>query len=142
LETAKQINDFNGVASISAQSAEKFMKSIIESKCFNADSSILKSHNQRKLLMEIKDVYDKCPLSEKDYKWLGDFYFDARYPGDDFIIVTEEQAIECLALTNRLKDWIDLIEKKEEKKEKKNKEKEDNNSKEKEDLDKLSSFDL
>jgi HEPN domain-containing protein len=70
----------------------------------------MKSHNLRALLEKIKGRFADCPLDSKDYKWLGDFYFDARYPGDNFVAVGEERGLECIRLLEELLKWIDFLE--------------------------------
>jgi HEPN domain-containing protein len=69
----------------------------------------LKSHNLRALLEKIKGRFTDCPLDSKDYKWLGDFYYDARYPGDNFVVVGEESGLECIRLLEELIRWIDSL---------------------------------
>lgn len=39
-------------------------------------------------------------------KWLGDFYFDARYPGDNFVEVNKEDALECIRITEDLQQKV------------------------------------
>lgn len=48
-------------------------------------------------------------VSSKDCKWLGDFYFDARYPGDNFVTVNEEDAQECLRIVELLETDVMAI---------------------------------
>lgn len=111
LEVAGQIGNYNVVASLCAQSAEKYMKFIIEKYFIHDESSIelLRSHNLRSILNKIKELFKDCPLSSKDYKWLGDFYFDSRYPGDNFIHVNKEDGEECCRLVEELQLWVDSI---------------------------------
>ena len=101
LTAMESSNKFNGVASLCSQSAEKFMKAFLEGTCKDINISLLKSHN-------IKTIAPACNLSEKEYKWLGDFYFEARYPGDDFTVVTLEEARDCIRLVKELKNWVDV----------------------------------
>lgn len=115
-DTMKSKGKFNGVASLCSQSCEKLLKSLLEDK---SDYTIMSSHNLKKLIKELKRYYPDCRLDEKEYKWLGDFYFETRYPGDDFTVVSEDEAVECLVLTNKLKEWVDNIDKQKEDKESK-----------------------
>lgn len=110
----KDKGKFNGVASLCSQSCEKLIKSLLEDK---SDYTIMSSHNFKKLIKELKQHYPDCNLDEKEYKWLGDFYFETIYPGENFIVVSEKEALECLALTNSLKEWVDKLEDLEEEKE-------------------------
>lgn len=112
IDAAKVIGNYNGVASMASQSAEKLLKAVIEHYFIDDEDSIrlMKSHNLRSLVEKIKTRFPNCPLDSKDYKWLGDFYYDARYPGDNFITVGEESGRECIRLLEELLQWIDSLE--------------------------------
>lgn len=106
MATSREIGNYNGTAALCSQSGEKFLKAVIE-KCFaDEDSSelipLLRTHNLRTLYNKITTKYNLA-TSSKDCKWLGDFYFDARYPGDNFVLVTEKDALECLAILEMIK---------------------------------------
>lgn len=103
MEVGRTFGDYNGVASMCAQAAEKYLKAVLE-QCIIEDDviSILHSHNLRTILNRIKKVFIDFDVSSKDVKWLGDFYFDARYPGDNFVVVSEEDALECLSIVEDL----------------------------------------
>ena len=66
----------------------------------------MRTHNLRTLVNRIKDVIPGINLSSKDCKWLGDYYFEARYPGDNFVRVNEEDARECLRITEEIRDVV------------------------------------
>ena len=107
----KRINNYNSVVGILAQSAEKLMKEIIEVQ-FADDSSciaILKTHNLRVLVNKIKERYPDCGLDSVECKWLGDFYYDARYPGDNFVVVNEEDANQALEITEKVLACVNQI---------------------------------
>ncbi|MGL4736003.1 MAG: HEPN domain-containing protein [Cellulosilyticaceae bacterium] len=89
--------EYNWPAVIFAQAGEKILKAIIETKFIDDSACIqmMKTHNLRTIVAKILEKYPESKLSSRDCKWLGDFYFDARYPGDDFIIVTFEDAIQA-----------------------------------------------
>lgn len=44
----------------------------------------------------IKNSY--IASAENDLAYLTDFYFDARYPGDDFYTVSKEEFDKCLSV--------------------------------------------
>ncbi len=101
LTLCDQSGNYNSVAAILAQSAEKLLKEVIEIK-FADDSScisILKTHNLRTIVNKIKEKYPDIALNSIECKWLGDFYFDARYPGDNFVVVSKEDAYTALTIT-------------------------------------------
>lgn len=103
IETGIQLGNFNGTAAIAAQAAEKYLKAILELG-FSDDASLidlLHSHNLRALYNKIITKYE-LRVNSRDCKWLGDFYFDARYPGDNFVVVNRQDADECLMLTEKI----------------------------------------
>ena len=117
MEVGKTFGDYNGVASMCAQSAEKYLKAVLEQCIIEEDvMSLLHSHNLRSILNRIKEDYKELDVSTKDIKWLGDFYFDARYPGDNFIVVSEEDALECLRIVEDLEIKVRSLLEEEEKK--------------------------
>nr|WP_307992766.1 HEPN domain-containing protein [uncultured Niameybacter sp.] len=103
--------EYNWPAVIFAQAAEKILKAVIETK-FVDDSSciqIMRTHNLRTVVNKILERFPDAKLSSKDCKWLGDFYFDARYPGDDFIIVTFEDALEAMKIVEEILVEVEKI---------------------------------
>ena len=104
LSLGETLGNYNGLASVCAQACEKYLKAVLEL-CFAENQelvSLLHSHNLRSIYNVIITKYE-LQISSKDCKWVGDFYFDARYPGDNFILVNREDAIECLRITELLK---------------------------------------
>jgi HEPN domain-containing protein len=87
------------------------MKAVIEIYDVDNENSLqlMRTHNLRLLVNRLRELFKGCPLSSKDYKWLGDFYYEARYPGDNFVVVNEEDALESLRLVEFLKEWIESI---------------------------------
>ncbi|KSV58738.1 HEPN domain-containing protein [Acetivibrio ethanolgignens] len=110
IEVGDRLGNYNGTASIAAQAAEKYLKAVIEM-CFTDDADamdLLHSHNLRSLYNKIILKFE-LHVSSKDCKWLGDFYFDARYPGDNFVTVNKEDAEECLRLLDILSNDVHRI---------------------------------
>lgn len=110
MTAGKEIGNYNVVAALCAQSGEKYLKAVIE-KCFVDDEDImdlLHSHNLRAIYNKIITKYP-MNVTSKDCKWLGDFYFDARYPGDNFVVVNEEDAKECLRIVEILEEDVRAI---------------------------------
>jgi HEPN domain-containing protein len=108
-----QLGNYNNVTAGCSQAAEKYLKAILEL-LFTEDTDVLtlmKSHNLRAILNKLKEKLD-FPVSSRDCKWLGDFYFDARYPGDNFLITTKEDAEEALSILEHIrKATSDILEK-------------------------------
>ena len=89
MQVGEQLGNYNGVAAL----------------CLG----LMHSHNLRAIVNKLKEAYPNLELSTKDMKWLGDFYFDARYPGDNFIQVHKEDALECLRLTEDLQKKTTIL---------------------------------
>ena len=102
MKVVEQLGNYNGVAALCAQSAEKYLKAILEVTFAEDALGLMHSHNLRAITNKLKEIYPKLDLSSKDMKWLGDFYYDARCPGDNFVEVNREDALECLRITEDL----------------------------------------
>lgn len=110
MSVGEEYGDYNGVASMCAQAAEKYLKAVIEKCIFREDAiSLLKSHNLRSILNVIKEEYPDVKITARDVKWLGDFYFDARYPGDNFVEVSRQDALECLEMVEIIEQEVKKI---------------------------------
>ena len=75
----------NPAAASAQQIAEKMLKSVAELVCTGIEK-LMTSHNLRALYDEIKRVDTSLQLERKDLALLKDYYYDARYPGDNFVI--------------------------------------------------------
>lgn len=71
--------------------------------------SLLKSYNLRLILDVIKEEYPDVEIAARDVKWLGDFYFDAGYPGDNFVEVSRQDALECLEMVEKIEQEVKKI---------------------------------
>ncbi len=112
-ESMKQVTmkEYNWPAVIFAEAAEKLLKAVIETE-FAEDSqciSLMRTHNLRTIVAKILEKFPDAKLSSKDCKWLGDFYFDARYPGDDFIRVTLEDGLEAMRIVENILIEVEKI---------------------------------
>jgi HEPN domain-containing protein len=110
METGKIVGNYNVTASLCAQAGEKFLKAVIE-RCFSEDAdsfTLLRSHNLRAIYNKVITKYD-LSVDSRSCKWLGDFYYDARYPGDNFVTVNEKDAKECLDIVEQVKMDVEKI---------------------------------
>lgn len=101
----------NQIAVQCQQITEKYLKGYVELKCLEADNTdVLRGHNLRKLAARLNECYPELKLNLRDMAYLTDFYFDARYPGDDYIDVSEDEMQECLEImqetVERLKEFF------------------------------------
>lgn len=106
MQIGEQLGNYNGVASLCSQSAEKYLKAVLEVTFAEGALLLMHSRNLRAITNKLKKAYPQLELSSKDMKWLGDFYFDARYPGDNFVEVNKEDALECLRIVEDLQQTI------------------------------------
>lgn len=109
-EASDSVQSYNAYATVCATTAEKFLKAVVE-QCFENDEDNLKllhTHNLRSLYNKIVTKY-KLKIDSKSCKWLGDFYFEARYPGDNFVIVSRDDAVECKQILETIYDDVTTI---------------------------------
>ena len=103
LEYNIQIEDediYNRNGILCEQVVEKLLKHIVERACFKEDySNLLKGHNLVKLYKAILEEGIELDLSINMLRTLKDYYFDANYPGDNFILLTKEEVDEAYAFT-------------------------------------------
>ena len=74
------------------QFAEKSAKALLEKK--DPEHKQLKSHAVEKILEAYDDTHKTSEIGDKA-RYLTGFYFDTRYPGDNFSEITEAQAIRA-----------------------------------------------
>lgn len=82
------------------QITEKMLKSIAEH--IVSSESELKTHNLRNLYKKIKGQISLEEISELYLATLTDYYFCARYPGDDFEIVSDDDMKRCDAVMHEV----------------------------------------
>lgn len=101
--------EYNNPLAIQAQQiVEKLLKHIIECYCQEEDPrEILRSHKLQSIYLTINRIYPEFQLNRNDLLFLSSFYYDARYPGVDFIMVNEEDAIRCVQIVEEIKVAVD-----------------------------------
>lgn len=104
IEVARRLGNYNILAAQCAQICEKYLKAIISEKLIMDanNKELLQSHNLRSILIKIKEVYP-MEITLRDIKYVGDFYFDARYPGENFTAVDEEAINDCIEITENVR---------------------------------------
>lgn len=83
------------------QVVEKVLKGLVETAELPAReiAELLKTHNLKKLGLVVNKEFGKY-LDISDLAYLKDYYFEARYPGDNFICVSKEERDKCLEIMN------------------------------------------
>lgn len=81
------------------QAGEKFLKYIVETYCANGSKEeiveCLKTHNIRKLIRFIQEEIPSFQIDGRKASMLQGYYFETRYPGDNFFTATREDTEIC-----------------------------------------------
>lgn len=101
---------YNQLAVQCQQVAEKYLKGYLDKLMVEEDiADLLRKHNMKKIAAKLNEIHPELQLDTIGLAYLTDFYFDARYPGDDFYTVSEEEFQKCLAVmydtVNKLKAY-------------------------------------
>lgn len=99
---------YNQLAVQCQQVAEKYLKGYLDRLLTDEDvSDLLRKHNMKRIASRLNELYPDLELDTIGLAYLTDYYFDARYPGDDFSVVTEKEFEKCLSImydtVNKLK---------------------------------------
>ena len=99
---------YNQLAVQCQQVAEKFLKGYLDNLLLEEDvTDLLRKNNMKKIAARLNELKPDLKLDTVGLVYLTDFYFDARYPGDDFYTVSKEEFEKCLAImydtVNKLK---------------------------------------
>lgn len=97
LQSALTTSYYNNIATDAQQVAEKMLKSVAERVCTNAEP-LLKTHNLRSIYDAIHSIEPSFVLDRGKLSLLKDMYYDAKYPGDDFVTVSRDECNECLSI--------------------------------------------
>ena len=90
---------YNQLAVQCQQVAEKFLKGYLDRMLLEEDvSELLRKNSLKKIAAKLNDIKPELELDTIGLAYLTNFYFDARYPGDDFYTVSKEEFEKCLAI--------------------------------------------
>ena len=104
LEDIKRTTHYNNIAIMCQQVGEKLLKSVCELSC--PDEVYKKTRSLSKLYGLVSGYVEGRTLSNRDLAYLTDFYFDARYPGDDYIDVSETETSDCLSILQSIVERV------------------------------------
>lgn len=93
------------------QIAEKLLKSVLYVEHSDNDK-IMHTHNLKLIYDTICESTDELSLNRESLSFLKDYYFDARYPGDNFITVSKEDYYRCVEITNSVLSEVNKYRKK------------------------------
>lgn len=90
---------YNQLAVQCQQVAEKYLKGYLDKLLVEEDiADLLRKRNIKRIAARLNEAYPSLCLDTVGLAYLTDFYFDARYPGDDFYTVSEAEFEKCLAI--------------------------------------------
>ena len=101
LEVTLNTNFYNNISVGAQQVSEKMLKSVLEQVAPATDLEVdraLKSHNLRAIYDKIQEFDTTIVLDRKELSMLKDYYFDAKYPGDNFVTVTKAECNDNLKI--------------------------------------------
>lgn len=109
LQSAKETNLYNNIAVQSQQVVEKYLKHLVYVFCIEHKESLraIKSHSLVKLNNILIESDIDLDLSKGDLAILKDYYYDAKYPGDNFIEVSKEDAGHALYVVEEVKRKVE-----------------------------------
>lgn len=109
LQSAKGSKLYNNIAVQSQQVIEKYLKHLVYTFCIEHNEALraLKSHSLVKLNSILLESGIDLELSRGDLAILKDYYYDAKYPGDNFIIVTKEDSEHALYVVEEVKSKVE-----------------------------------
>ena len=104
---AKEMEWYNIFAAECAQIVEKLMKGVLSVIGVPEGTSpnIFETHSLRQLTRAIHSSYPNT-VKAQDASWLSDYYFDTKYPGDNFVVVSKSDAEQILEITKSLADSL------------------------------------
>ena len=101
LEEDYHKTNYNPMVVQMQQIAEKMLKSVLVLVQTNIES-LLHSNNLRQIYYSIHDVVPTFELDEMELGYLKAFYFESKYPGENFITVSRTQCTKCLQIMYRV----------------------------------------
>lgn len=106
MKSAKANYEFelwNKVGRECQQACEKYLKHYLQ-QTHLLSGDLERTHNLKKLVRAIpgydKEIYRNLSV-------ISDYYFDANYPGDNFVELDKEMADEAIEMANGVIDYID-----------------------------------
>ncbi|MCL2851949.1 MAG: HEPN domain-containing protein [Defluviitaleaceae bacterium] len=104
-ELAHKNSLWNGTGNGCQQACEKYLKHYLEEKHLLAEE-LSRAHNLKKLMRAIPnydtDLYNRLCI-------ISGYYFEAGYPGENFIELNEQDAGQAIEITKSLMAYIDSL---------------------------------
>lgn len=108
-ENLDEAPNYNNILVQEQQVAEKLLKHLLDVTVDSDDAIVLlKSHKLQNILRRLAKQFD-CILSMDDMRFLSDFYFDGRYPSNDYVFAEKEDAVRGFKIVQNVKQWVDEV---------------------------------
>ena len=104
-KVAEEMEWYNLFAPECEQIIEKLLKALLEVSVKEPVPELMRTHNLLKIGKYLNTIYTDL-IDLKTVAWIGSFYFNARYPGDDFIYVTHADATALKTATTVIADKL------------------------------------
>lgn len=91
-----EVNDI--VAFHCQQAIEKAFKGFLVAR----RGMVIEGHSLLKLFREVKNETRAIPDFTKDCAFVNQYYIETRYPSDDPLEVTDEEAVECISIAEAI----------------------------------------
>ena len=101
---------YNQTTSLCQQIAEKLLKSIVADYYTESDlEDVLRSHSLKRIATAAEKTADTGKFDKKALAYLSDFYFEARYPGPDYVKIDKQTYGECYEIMKACKVEVDEL---------------------------------
>lgn len=95
----------NPTAALCQQVTEKMLKHVLAE--LDNTAQELRIHNLKKINAAIKRYNLDLKINDFELAYLTDFNYDARYPGDDYIDVSDEDLQKCIDIMEAIKAKVE-----------------------------------
>lgn len=110
LNAVKHLPYYNQHCILCQQISEKLLKHIITiSYSENDIDKLLKSHSLKTLYRAIHSYIPSFTLPVGAIANLTDYYFDAKYPGNDFFTANKDDFFECYATVLKVVEEVEKL---------------------------------
>ncbi|MCL2321781.1 MAG: HEPN domain-containing protein [Oscillospiraceae bacterium] len=105
----KGIDGYNNCATSCSQAAEKFLKHLFVIFDLTFERELSETHNLNALVRELLKSFPEIEVLQKQCRFLTNYYFEDRYPGDNFKWVDYDTVKLCYQYANDIKEVVDSI---------------------------------
>lgn len=110
LNAVKDLPYYNQHCIACQQISEKLLKHIISISYSEEDiDKVLKSHSLRTIYRAIRKYITTFYLPEEELANLTDYYFDVKYPGNDFFTANKEDFDKCYSTVLKIVDEVNKL---------------------------------